>query len=81
MVAELVKNPSHRLLKHIIRCYLRLADNPKARDALRQPHILPSSLQDNTFTETLKSDIGATNWLVRLLRNVFPDAPTMAGTV
>lgn len=74
MVEELKKAPSHRLLKHIIRCYLRLADNVKARDALRQPLILPSSLQDNTFAETLKSDPGATRWLVQLLRNVFPDS-------
>lgn len=27
MVAMLVESPSHRLLKHIARCYLRLADN------------------------------------------------------
>jgi len=27
MVAMLVEVPSHRLLKHIARCYLRLADN------------------------------------------------------
>jgi len=29
MVAQLVNQPSQRLLKHIIRCYLRLADNQK----------------------------------------------------
>ena len=29
MVQQLVGQPSQRLLKHIIRCYLRLADNPK----------------------------------------------------
>jgi CCR4-NOT transcription complex subunit 9 len=32
MVAMLVEAPSQRLLKHIIRCYLRLADNPKAKE-------------------------------------------------
>jgi CCR4-NOT transcription complex subunit 9 len=29
MVQQLVTQPSQRLLKHIIRCYLRLADNPR----------------------------------------------------
>jgi CCR4-NOT transcription complex subunit 9 len=29
MVQQLVGQPSQRLLKHIIRCYLRLADNAK----------------------------------------------------
>jgi CCR4-NOT transcription complex subunit 9 len=29
MVAALAETPSQRLLKHIIRCYLRLADNPR----------------------------------------------------
>ena len=71
MVAALVESPSHRLLKHIIRCYLRLADNTKAREALRQ--VLPSSLQDITFAETLKNDPGATRWLVQLMRHFFPD--------
>lgn len=36
MVAQLAENPSSRLLKHIIRCYLRLSDNLRAREALRQ---------------------------------------------
>ena len=29
MVATLAEQPSSRLLKHIIRCYLRLSDNPR----------------------------------------------------
>ena len=29
MVAMLAETPSVRLLKHIIRCYLRLSDNPR----------------------------------------------------
>lgn len=77
MVAALVENPSHRLLKHIIRCYLRLADNSKAREALRQ--VLPQSLQDATFAETLKNDQGATRWLMQLMRTVFPDQATLMG--
>jgi CCR4-NOT transcription complex subunit 9 len=71
MVAVLVEAPSHRLLKHIVRCYLRLSDNAKAREALRQ--VLPPALQDATFAETLKNDPGATKWLGQLLRTVFPE--------
>ena len=70
MVAVLVETPSHRLLKHIIRCYLRLSDNPRAREALRQ--CLPECLKDNsTFAATLRSDVVATRWLVQLLRTVY----------
>ena len=28
------ETPSARLLKHIVRCFLRLSDNPRAREAL-----------------------------------------------
>ena len=45
MVATLEQSPqpSIRLLRHVIRCYLRLADNDRAREALRQ--CLPECLQ------------------------------------
>ena len=29
MVQQLAKEPSARLLKHVVRCYLRLSDNPR----------------------------------------------------
>ena len=44
MIQGLAKEPSTRLLKHIIRCYLRLSENARARDALR--HCLPEQLWD-----------------------------------
>ena len=44
MVTGLAEAPSVRLLKHIIRCYLRLSDNPRAREALRQ--CLPDLLRN-----------------------------------
>ena len=43
-----------RLLKHIVRCYLRLSDNPRAREALRQ--CLPDLLRSPQFTACLKDD-------------------------
>ena len=55
MVAALPEQPSTRLLKHIIRCYLRLSDNTRAREALRQ--CLPQLLRDPGFTVCLKDDL------------------------
>ena len=54
MVQQLVEQQSIRLLKHVIRCYLRLSDNPRAREALRQ--CLPEPLRDRTFEGVLKDD-------------------------
>jgi CCR4-NOT transcription complex subunit 9 len=65
MIAMLVEQPSQRLLKHIIRCYLRLADNPKSREALRQ--CLPDPLRDGTFQNVLKDDQTTKRWLGQLL--------------
>ncbi|CAA3012721.1 cell differentiation RCD1 homolog isoform X1 [Olea europaea subsp. europaea] len=52
MVAALAEQPSVRLLKHIIRCYLRLSDNARACDALRS--CLPDILRDATFSSCLR---------------------------
>ncbi|KAL8133854.1 hypothetical protein AgCh_009061 [Apium graveolens] len=52
MVAALAEQPSSRLLKHIIHCYLRLSDNPRACDALRS--CLPDMLRDSTFSSCLR---------------------------
>lgn len=68
MVAHLAESPSSRLLKHIIRCYLRLSDNPRAREALRQ--CLPEQFRDNTFAGVLKEDQATKVWLGKLLSNV-----------
>jgi CCR4-NOT transcription complex subunit 9 len=55
MVNQLVEQQSNRLLKHVIRCYLRLSDNPRAKEALKQ--CLPERLRDSTFANLLKDDI------------------------
>eukprot|EP00898_Chlorokybus_atmophyticus_P001476 jgi/Chlat1/2329/Chrsp17S00176 len=68
MVSMLAEQPSVRLLKHIIRCYLRLSDNPRAREALRQ--CLPDLLRDPNFTACLKDDVTTRRWLAQLLINV-----------
>jgi len=68
MVLSLAKEQSARLLKHVIRCYLRLSDNPRAREALRQ--CLPDQLKDNTFANCLKEDKSTKHWLGQLLKNL-----------
>eukprot|EP00771_Trimastix_marina_P000745 gnl/Trimastix_PCT/1775.p1 GENE.gnl/Trimastix_PCT/1775~~gnl/Trimastix_PCT/1775.p1 ORF type:complete len:301 (-),score=44.76 gnl/Trimastix_PCT/1775:14-916(-) len=47
VVDDLVQNPCDRLLRHVIRCYLRLAENNRAHNALQQ--CLPNALASNTF--------------------------------
>lgn len=44
MVQNQTEAPSARLLKHIIRCYMRLSDNARAKTALKEN--LPSILSD-----------------------------------
>jgi len=68
MVSTLAEQPSVRLLKHIIRCYLRLSDNPRAREALRQ--CLPDLFRNPNFTSCLKDDLTTRRWLAQLLVNV-----------
>ncbi|KAJ4800057.1 Cell differentiation protein RCD1 like [Rhynchospora pubera] len=68
MVASLAEQPSTRLLKHIIRCYLRLSDNPRACAALQS--CLPEMLKDGTFNSCLRDDPATRRWLQQLLHNV-----------
>ncbi|VDI02657.1 CCR4-NOT transcription complex subunit 9 [Mytilus galloprovincialis] len=68
MVLHLSKEPSARLLKHVVRCYLRLSDNPRAREALRQ--CLPDQLKDSTFANCLKDDNSTKRWLMQLQQNL-----------
>jgi len=70
MVSVLIHQPSVRLLKHIVRCYLRLSDNSRAREALRQS--LPGSLRDETFNTILTDDATVKKWLMQLLNVVGP---------
>lgn len=78
MVISLAKEQSSRLLKHVVRCYLRLSDNSRAREALRQ--CLPDQLKDNTFQNCLKDDRSTQHWLRTLHKNLSEQIPdAMAG--
>jgi len=68
MVIALAKDPSARLLKHVVRCYLRLSDNTRACEALCQ--CLPDQLKDETFASCLKDDKSTKHWLAQLLKNL-----------
>ncbi|KAF9924482.1 Cell differentiation protein rcd1 [Linnemannia zychae] len=65
MVFQLVETLAGRLLKHVIKCYLRLSDNARAREALRQ--CLPEPLRDATFAHVLKDDPNTKRCLSQLL--------------
>ena len=66
MVSALAEQPSARLLKHVVRCYHRLADNPKARDAMRTS--LPLPFRDGSFARALKNDVTTRKCLQQLLQ-------------
>jgi len=70
MVSALEKVHSVRLLKHIVRCYLRLTDNDRARDALRD--CLPLSLKNSTFEIKLEKEENTRIWLKKLQDLVAP---------
>lgn len=61
-------NSTGRLLKHVIRCYLRLSDNTEARKALAT--IFPEPLKDGTFTTILQDDPATKKCLAQLLANI-----------
>ncbi|CAN6238473.1 unnamed protein product [Urochloa humidicola] len=65
MVIALTEQPSTRLLKHVIYCYLRLTDDPRAYTAL-QTH-LPEALRNGTFDNCLRDDPAAMHFLQQLL--------------
>ncbi|KAL6450550.1 CAF40 Protein CAF40 [Candida maltosa Xu316] len=61
-------NSSGRLLKHVVRCYMRLSDNLEARKALA--NILPEPLRDGTFSNILQDDLATKRCLAQLLSNI-----------
>ncbi|KAL9489016.1 hypothetical protein ACSS6W_001293 [Trichoderma asperelloides] len=77
MVAQLVESQTARLLKHVVRCFLR--DNARAREALRQ--CLPEPLRDATFSSVLRDDAATKRCLAQLLINLSDNVvdPNSAG--
>lgn len=69
VVIEQLTQPSEdssiRLLKHVIMCYARLADDDRARHSLRE--ILPEALRNGTFTQALREDQSTKRLLNQLI--------------
>jgi len=79
MVTQLVDQQTVRLLKHVVRCFLRLSDNARAREALRQ--CLPEPLRDATFSPVLRDDAATKRCLAQLLLALSDQAePTMTSS-
>lgn len=78
MVAQLVEQQTARLLKHVVRCFLRLSDNARAREALRQ--CLPEPLRDATFSSVLRDDAATKRCLAQLLINLSDNVVDNAGS-
>ncbi|GFE53112.1 cell differentiation protein [Babesia ovis] len=72
MVMSLLENPSRRILKHVVRCYLRLSENLRARDMLRK--CLPKPLRkiDPVFYPCLKEEPMLKKWLLQLICDTEP---------
>ncbi|XP_059450784.1 cell differentiation protein rcd1-like [Corylus avellana] len=68
MLENLAEEPSHQLLRHIIGCYLRLSQSPRACDVLR--YSLPTRLRDPTTVNLLRDDPTAMGWLQQLFYNM-----------
>ncbi|KAK2809960.1 Cell differentiation protein rcd1 [Emmonsiellopsis sp. PD_5] len=78
MVTQLVEQQTVRLLKHVVRCFLRLSDNNRAREALRQ--CLPEPLRDATFSSVLRDDAATKRCLAQLLINLSDNIADGAAT-
>ena len=63
VLGYMIKNkPSSRLVKHIIRSYHRLAENPEGKNLLKNN--LPAEMQDMEFINSL--DDSSKKWLINL---------------
>lgn len=67
MVEEIKRDPSQRLLKHIVRCYLRLSENPNVKDLLKSK-FLPEVLKD--LNNTIITEEHTRRWLANLHVNL-----------
>lgn len=71
VVNQLVQQPqdsSLRLLKHVVMCYRRLADDERAKHSLRE--ILPEALRNGTFTPLLREEQGTKKILNQLILSI-----------
>jgi hypothetical protein len=77
MVVAMREQPAVRLLKHIIRCYQRLAENPVAKEALHRS--FPDCLREQAFFEALRDDPN-TRKCMQALISAIAEAPPRTGS-
>ena len=86
MVTTLAETQAVRLLKHVVRCYLRMSDNPRCVSSSAGVYrgfradenrarealraCLPEALRDHTFTNLLRGDIVTKKCLTSLISNL-----------
>ncbi|KAI0495103.1 hypothetical protein KFK09_025250 [Dendrobium nobile] len=73
IVESLVEQPSIRLLRHIIRCYLRFSEDRRYQACIALRDNLPVRLKDGTFENLIRNDPITVHWLQRLLINLYGD--------
>ncbi|XP_028552298.1 CCR4-NOT transcription complex subunit 9-like [Dendrobium catenatum] len=73
MVESLVEQPSIRLLRHIIRCYLRFSEDRRYQACIALREKLPVRLKDGTFENLIRNDPITVHWFQRLLINLYGD--------
>ncbi|XP_037496711.1 CCR4-NOT transcription complex subunit 9 [Jatropha curcas] len=71
---RIAEDQSKRLLKHIIWCYHRLSESPRACDGLRC--CLPMKLRDSSFINVIRDDQTAMHCLGQLFHNVAAGHPS-----
>ena len=64
MIQDPVKKPSKKLIKHVVRCYLRLCDDNRAYLALHS--VLPKYLQSQSVENLIGDDESCLAWLKQL---------------
>lgn len=73
VVDEVIRHSSVRLLKPLLRCYIRIVDNNSTRDILQKN--FPRAFMDRTFEELVKVDPTVFRLLERFLMKVDIPSP------
>ncbi|KAJ1820494.1 RNA-binding protein, CCR4-NOT complex subunit Rcd1 [Coemansia sp. RSA 2671] len=65
VINQMVVAPSGRLLKSVTKCLIRLADNPKACEEMREG--VSENLRDSTFAQVLAEDVSYRRLVYQLI--------------
>jgi CCR4-NOT transcription complex subunit 9 len=68
MLSSQTDQPSLRLFKHIVRCYLRLTEDPKGMEELQKN--IPTSLTSHSVIGMIKDDVITTKFYNELLQRL-----------